>query len=506
MDTSRIVLSIVTAVGFLAMSVAALLRGRRHPTTQPFAQLTAALGAYKLFEPVSDFSGDPSWDLLEDVAATLAAPPALAVFAAYIGMSRRLRWAHRGGLVYFGLVAGLHGLQPWLPPVLALDKAEWATAMLGGLVPPFLGLFVLGVQHWKLSAPQTRTQTQLLAATLLLGIGGVCTDLLSMIGYPVPRLSDFGLVLSVFPLGWVAFRSDLIHQSKGALAIALAVAGVASGVAQVSAYALAGTRLGLFALGSAASTLLIIASVRPLLTGHGEAKLRSRYLTTMGRLSDQMAHDLRNPLSAILGSVQVLQEELRRTSASPTALRYLGLIEAQARRMNRAVEDYKRMGRVEPRFRCIRVESLVRECLNSFRVVADERAQVHLHISEPLPQVRADPELLQAALDNLLRNALESFEAGGGNIWVSLSVRRNWVHAQLRLEVRDDGPGMDPSVAERAFDEVFTTKASGSGLGLSYVARVAEVHEGRTFLDSRPGRGTRVGLELPVPTSPDEAG
>jgi signal transduction histidine kinase len=71
-------------------------------------------------------------------------------------------------------------------------------------------------------------------------------------------------------------------------------------------------------------------------------------------------------------------------------------------------------------------------------------------------------------------------------------------HSAIRITVADDGPGMDARTRERALDQFYTTKASGSGLGLAMVARVVEAHGGKHDLQSEPGRGTRVVIELPV--------
>jgi signal transduction histidine kinase len=105
-----------------------------------------------------------------------------------------------------------------------------------------------------------------------------------------------------------------------------------------------------------------------------------------------------------------------------------------------------------------------------------------------------DADLLGVALENVVRNAAESLH-GSGRIEVRTEPAGP---AGVCITVTDDGVGMDARQKERAFDEFFTTKASGSGLGLSLVRRVVEAHGGHVSLHSREGVGTVVRLRLPA--------
>jgi signal transduction histidine kinase len=97
-------------------------------------------------------------------------------------------------------------------------------------------------------------------------------------------------------------------------------------------------------------------------------------------------------------------------------------------------------------------------------------------------------------LENLVRNAMEAMPDGGT---VTVRTARSGAESVL-LSVADTGCGMDARTRERAFDDFFTTKALGSGLGLAFVRRVVEAHGGRVSLESEQGRGTLVSVRLPV--------
>jgi signal transduction histidine kinase len=109
-----------------------------------------------------------------------------------------------------------------------------------------------------------------------------------------------------------------------------------------------------------------------------------------------------------------------------------------------------------------------------------------------------DKDLVATSLENVLRNAYEAMPSGG-----TVTVRTERVEegsGGVAVSVEDEGEGMDARLLERATDEFFTTKAAGSGLGLSFAERVAEVHGGTLRLTSRAGKGTVVRLSLPEAT------
>ena len=229
------------------------------------------------------------------------------------------------------------------------------------------------------------------------------------------------------------------------------------------------------AVGSAILVLLALLAGRYLLGTMDEGRDRARADALLGRMSRQMAHDLRNPLAAIRGAAQYLQAERAAGRSLDEQLAYVDLVVDQADRMTRVIDEYQRIGRVEPTLASVSLRELAKGVANEFGDA------VKLEAAEGSPLVDADAELVTMALENVIRNAVE---AGAKSIRLSVDERS--------IVIDDDGPGMDARTRDRAFEEFYTTKATGSGLGLAFVRRVAEAHGWRARIDSVEGRGTRV--------------
>jgi signal transduction histidine kinase len=145
------------------------------------------------------------------------------------------------------------------------------------------------------------------------------------------------------------------------------------------------------------------------------------------------------------------------------------------------------------------VDALVEDVARLYR--GSTPVEFRVECEAPLPVAWADPGQIQRVLVNLIKNALEALDGRGA---IELRVRRDGADGGLLLEVADNGPGMDPGTLERAGHPGFTTKSSGSGLGLTLVQRIVEQHGGRFALASNPGGGTRATFTLPE-APPDAA-
>jgi signal transduction histidine kinase len=169
----------------------------------------------------------------------------------------------------------------------------------------------------------------------------------------------------------------------------------------------------------------------------------------------------------------------------------------QVDRLGRIADNYERVGRVEPVCRTQDLNPIVENvvALEPFAARAD--IALSSELTPGLPSCELDADLLSRALQNLIRNALEAMPKGGKLI-VRTSLGVDAASDRVIVSVEDEGEGMDPRQAERAFDEFFTTKPTGSGLGLSFVRRVARAHGGDASLSSRVGVGTVVQMRLPV--------
>lgn len=200
-----------------------------------------------------------------------------------------------------------------------------------------------------------------------------------------------------------------------------------------------------------------------------------RELALLGRYAAQMAHDLGNPLTALDGAVRLLPEDFEFTE----------LMREQVERMREILVRYARLTRVEPQRSEVDLAALVSRCTTR----VESRASIEVHVAPS--SAWADETLLESALDALLVNAVE---AGAKRLEVNAERSADGIV----VRVVDDGTGMNARDAERATEDFFTTKATGSGLGLSFARRVTEAHGGTLTVGSRVGEGTRVTLRLPL--------
>lgn len=132
---------------------------------------------------------------------------------------------------------------------------------------------------------------------------------------------------------------------------------------------------------------------------------------------------------------------------------------------------------------------------------AGRAAAVELKVAPGLPDLRGDRLLLREALHNLVANAVEACEGGGGRVVVGARPAASGGTPVVEIEVADTGPGIPPADLPRLFSPGFTTKKSGSGIGLAVAERAVEAHHGRILIDSEVGRGTRVTVLLPTDLS-----
>ncbi|HVY49339.1 MAG TPA: ATP-binding protein [Minicystis sp.] len=487
MGSVETVTTALATAAFLAIAVLAAVRGRREPLAARFAVLAATLFAYDAFEVSSRLSRAPAFAWLDAAAASLAPAAFLQFTIAFVGRRRELRRVTQAFAAYFAAL-GCACLFPAVDARFAAfpNGPAWSALMLAGMAPIVALGVVLLVRHARASGGEERARTVLAAAAVLVAAAGTASDLASIAGANAPRLSALALVASAALLATVALRVRLVERVTVLAALNAAAVALAVVLGELAIVRWASDRTALVALGSVVIVLVAFLAGRFLLADFTSHRERLRTHATLGRLSQQMAHDLRNPLAAIRGAAQFLQGELAAGRPLEAHAAFLELVVAEADRMTRVIADYQRLGRVDPALRPTDVNGLVRVAARAARATSAE-------LGDDVPRCAVDPDLLTIAVENVLRNAREAAGEGGR---VVVTTRAGG--GAVTIEVGDDGPGMDPRTLERVFDEFFTTKASGSGLGLSFVRRVMEAHHGSVAIDSAEGRGTRVLLTLPL--------
>lgn len=223
--------------------------------------------------------------------------------------------------------------------------------------------------------------------------------------------------------------------------------------------------------------------------------LDAERLAGLGQMSAQVAHELRNPLNAIAGAAQYLS---RRLPGDPDVAEYAGLIGEQVDRVNRFVGQLLGISRpVEPVYTPAMVSRVLREAAQKAALARDLPADaVRLDLARDLPPLDLDVPMVTDALVNLLANA---FDAGGdGPVELASRLDAEGGVGTVVVEVRDRGCGIPEEQLEEVQRPFFTTKATGTGLGLVVVQRAAAMHRATFGLARREGGGTVAALRFPV--------
>ncbi len=222
-------------------------------------------------------------------------------------------------------------------------------------------------------------------------------------------------------------------------------------------------------------------------------------MAEIGKFSMIIAHELKNPLGIIKGSVDILSKG---ATGSETRTTMVGYIQDEVRRLNKLIEDFLSFARpTPPSMDAVDINALVERVVDHCAVAAngsDIRLRVNLG---PPASIMLDENQIYQALLNLVTNAVQAIEEKGE---VCIETSRRQQH--IAIQVRDSGSGIPADIAGNIFDPFFTTKAQGTGLGLAIVKKIVESHGGRITAESGEQGGTVFTLLLPVGESITPAG
>lgn len=298
------------------------------------------------------------------------------------------------------------------------------------------------------------------------------------------------------------------HQPQGPVVVSLAQA-----EAEPSAERLLMTHPIDDAQGQFVGAMLVARNLGFMTQVHSTLKY-SRKLAALGRLMAGVAHEVKNPLNAMTIHLELLRSKLARVSdpvvatagasslpgadlrpPSSDIAKHVDIITKEIRRLDTVLNGFLKFARPdELKLQPTHLSNVLSDVVTTMAPEV-EQARVTLKYECPrdLPDIKADPAMLRQALLNLALNACQAMPNGGTLRMTCRAAARD----RVEIDVEDTGVGIPPDHLQKIFDLYFTTKEKGSGIGLSMVYRIVQLHDGEVEVQSTPGRGTRFRLVFP---------
>ncbi len=229
--------------------------------------------------------------------------------------------------------------------------------------------------------------------------------------------------------------------------------------------------------------------------------LQAQTLAAMGRMATMIAHDLRNPLSSIKMSLKILGKRAE-TGGNKEASELKQIALDQILYMEEILADMLTFSRPDDlKLEWLNINKVLDQAIAiNERSVRDHGANIHTEYQPQLPTLHGDPIKLQQAFSNLITNALESTDElpHKPNILIRAKLQVIDSLPKVQIDIEDNGRGMTPEQAEQLFEPFFTTRAKGTGLGLTIVKRILEQHHATITLTATESGGTCATVTLPV--------
>ena len=501
--------SVVFALMFTLYGAGTIFLLRRKPTNAFFfIQALVDLGLVTTIlhftgQPQSAFAWAPALYVLVVAAYSLLMPPGwVAVTAVLVSV------------LFLGDTIWTHGA--------SLDTGSWAQIGVFNLL--FAIVAVLGHRLREAGMEQATLATELQRVRL------EADDILRNIRSGVLTVDGFGRLAFINPTaerlldldGEALIGLPVLDQlkSRSSELWAAAVAGIRNGrkISRGEGMVVQGAGR-MFPIGLSTTTFRQEAQEAPSVTAIftdisdlkevQELHMRAERLEAVAELSASLAHEIRNPLASIRSSV----EQLARSKHADDDERFLsGLIVRESDRLSRLLSEFLDFARVRAtHFAPVDLHSVVVAVVRLIRAHPDCRPDAVIAVEGGHTPLEGDEDLLHRVVANLVLNAVQ---AARGPIRITITVGAaqsseiphgtDLEHA-IRLQVRDNGPGIPEEVRERLFQPFVSGRSGGSGLGLAIVQRAVEAHRGLVLVESGPGSGTTFTIFLPAKIVAEDA-
>jgi signal transduction histidine kinase len=223
---------------------------------------------------------------------------------------------------------------------------------------------------------------------------------------------------------------------------------------------------------------------------------QSDRLAALGELSAGIAHEIRNPLGSIKGSVEILEEEI---GPSHTKHEFVSIIKEEVARLNSLVAEFLKFARPP---KLSKETTSINELIRSTVILVGQEAEksgveLKLSLDEGVQPIELDPDQIRQVLLNIMLNGIQAMPDGG---FLQISSSLSHPETKILVDVRDEGEGMQGDL-ERVFDPFYTTRPEGTGLGLAVSHQLVETHGGTLSAHNNEEKGMTFRLELPLDDS-----
>ncbi len=481
--------------GQLCVLLLALSQSQRSALARALALLCLAFIGWTFAAWFYEFSDDYVWHVLDTTISPLVPPLGLHWVLVFVGKRRALSryvWPLYIGFGLLAASAALSGVADWARSFQL--SALWDMAYLVlALAAMSLGCSLL-LRHYRMQlVKEERSRAKIMLWGLVLATFFGSMELLAGMGLELPRTGHLATLISALVFSVATLGFGLLEDNgfwAFMLYIMTAIVAIIIGYT-ITAHAFEARNM-FFGFISILSGCLVVLMIARVVYEAAQQRMATQRWVLLGKMSDQLTHDLRNPLAAIKGALQFLQEENQQGRSLDTHMSFVALMVKETERLEQLSHTYRRMAEVKPQKLVTSVGPWLQSVLDAVQLYTPANVTVEVKLHADLGFCAMDAELLRAAFENVFKNAIEAMPQGG-KLGVTAESQDDWVV----IIVRDEGGGMNARELEQVGEHFYTTKPTGSGLGLAFAKQVLVVHDGELSIQSIPGGGTSVRMCMP---------